>query len=104
MRGGGGSAEAGTPADAKVACRLVREAAVAVARSGRARDPAALAAGGHRVLGAEAAAAALRRGLPRRLARGGGGAGAGAGRLGWKEEGPGGGGGGIGRSKGGAEC
>lgn len=48
--------------------------------SAPARTRAALAAGVHTVPGAEAAAAALRRGLPRRLARGGGGRGGWAGR------------------------
>lgn len=64
-----------------VACRPVWEAAAAGARSGPARDSvralAALTAGVHTVPGAEAAAAVPRRGLPRRLARGGGG------REGW---------------------
>lgn len=67
--------------DAEVACRPVWEAAATGARSGPARDSlrarAALTAGVHTVPGAEAAAAAPRRGLPRRLARGGGG------REGW---------------------
>lgn len=69
--------------DAEVACRPVWEKAAAGARSGLAQDwlgtRAALTAGVHTVRGAEAAAAALRRGLPRRLARGGGG------REGWAE-------------------